>query len=124
VNGTGGSELLEAVRVFLREQVLPELEGYTAYNTRVAANAVGIVARELQQGGAIAALDRDLAQALALDPARGPVAVQVARGLRDGTLAADARLLDYLRARTLCAIAIDNPRYSGLAQARALWGDD
>ena len=50
-----------------------------------------------------------------------PVTVQVARGLRDGTLAADDRLVDYLRRRTLLAISIDNPKYSGLQQARDRW---
>jgi len=123
VNGTSGPELLEAVRRFLREEVVPELDGFRAYNTRIAANAVGIAARELEQGWRIAELDGQIAAELALDPSAGPVATQVAVGLRDGTLNADARLLDYLRRRTLCAIAIDNPRYSGLAQARALWGE-
>ena len=49
-------ELLSAVRQFLREQVLPELQGFKAYNTRVAANSLGIVARELQLGIDVAEL--------------------------------------------------------------------
>lgn len=123
MSGTDAGELLDAVRAFLREDVLPELEGFKAYNTRVAANALGIVTRELALGAGLAELDAQVAAALELDPADGAVTVQVARGLRDGTLVADERLLDYLRRRTLLAISIDNPKYSGLRQARARWGE-
>jgi len=123
VSGTDLAELLDAVRAFLREDVLPELEGFKAYNTRVAANALGIVARELERGPRLAQLDRDMGAALGLDPGMGPVTVQIARGLRDGALAADDRLLAYLRQRTLLAIEIDNPKYSGLQQARERWGN-
>ena len=121
MSGTDAVELLVAVRAFLRADVLPELEGFKAYNARVAANALGIVERELAMGSRLADLDRDAGAALGLDPGAGPVAVQIARGLRDRSLAVDDRLLAYLRQRTLLAIAIDNPKYSGLKQARERW---
>jgi hypothetical protein len=35
---------------------------------------------------------------------------------------ADERVLTYLKQRTLLSIAIDNPKYSGLQRARALFG--
>ena len=38
-------------------------------------------------------------------------------------LVADDELLNYLRKRSLLAIVIDNPKYSGLQQARARWGE-
>lgn len=117
------AELLDAVRQFLRQDVLPELEGFKAYNTRVAANALGIVARELEHGAGLAQLDAHIAAQLGLDAAAGAIAAQIARGLRDGTLVADARVMSYLKRRTLLAIAIDNPKYSGLLQARARWGE-
>jgi len=123
VSGTDATELLDAVRAFLRAEVLPELQGYTAYNTRVAANALAIVARELAMGSQLAQLDSAMGATLGLDTDAGPVAVQIALGLRDGSLAVDERLLAYLRQRTLLAIAIDNPKYSGLAQARERWGE-
>ena len=115
-------ELLTAVRQFLCEQVLPELDGFKAYNTRVAANALGIVARELEMGAGLAELDARIAVSLGLDTQAEPVTRQIALALRDGTLAVDDRLLTYLRQRTVLAIAIDNPKYSGLQQARELWG--
>ncbi len=116
-----GMELLEAVRQFLRQEVLPELDGFKAYNTRVAANALGIVARELQMGAGLAELDTQIATTLGLDAQAGAVTQQVALALRDGTLVVDDRVLAYLKQRTLLSIAIDNPKYSGLQQARALW---
>ncbi len=44
------SELLEAVREFLTGQVMPATSGQVAFHTRVAANVLGIVARELELG--------------------------------------------------------------------------
>ena len=113
-----GVELLEAVRLFLRQEVLPELDGFKAYTTRVAANALGIVAREMQMGAGLATLDEQIAAELGLDAQAGPIPRQIALALRDGALVADQKILSYLRQRTLLAIAIDNPKYSGLAQAR------
>ena len=43
-------ELLEAVRVFLEEQVVPALEGTRQFHVRVAANVLAIVGRELAHG--------------------------------------------------------------------------
>ncbi len=122
MNTTQGVELLEAVRQFLRQEVLPELDGFKAYNTRVAANALGIVAREMQMGAGLVELDAQIATTLGLDAQTGAITQQIALGLRAGTLAADERVLTYLKQRTLLAIAIDNPKYSGLQQARARWG--
>lgn len=47
-------ELVEAVRAHLRDTVGPELDGAAAFQTKVAANALGIVARELGLGPAMA----------------------------------------------------------------------
>lgn len=44
------SELLEAVREFLTSQVMPGTSGQLAFHARVAANVLGIVARELELG--------------------------------------------------------------------------
>jgi hypothetical protein len=123
MSATTSAELLAAVRNFLREQVLPELDGFKAYNTRVAANALGIVARELELGTAMAALDQQMAAELGLDAQSVSIPRHIALALRDGQMVADGKILTYLRKRTLLAIAIDNPKYSGLQQARARWGE-
>jgi Domain of unknown function (DUF6285) len=44
------SELLDAVRGFLTDQVMPATTGQLAFHARVAANVLGIVARELELG--------------------------------------------------------------------------
>jgi aminoglycoside phosphotransferase (APT) family kinase protein len=44
------SELLDAVRGFLTDQVMPATAGQLAFHARVAANALAIVARELELG--------------------------------------------------------------------------
>ena len=109
-----GPELLEAVAQFLREEVLPQLSGRTAYHLRVAANAVDLVCRELLLGraagegeaarlaallgqtGEPAALNRALCHAIAseaVDPA-------------------DPALIAHLWATTLAAVAIDQPSYA------------
>ena len=46
------SELLDAVREFLTGQVMPATTGQLAFHARVAANVLGIVARELELGAA------------------------------------------------------------------------
>ena len=45
-------ELLAGVAAFLRDEVLPQLGGASAYKCRVAANILAIVQRELVLGGA------------------------------------------------------------------------
>jgi hypothetical protein len=44
------SELLDAVREYLTDQVMPATTGQLAWHARVAANALAIVARELELG--------------------------------------------------------------------------
>ncbi|MEU5948443.1 DUF6285 domain-containing protein [Micromonospora sp. NPDC047465] len=46
------AELVAAVREFLADEVLGAVAGATRFHTRVAMNALGIVERELAQGGA------------------------------------------------------------------------
>ena len=118
MSGTDASELLTATRAFLREELLPELEGFKAYSTRVAANNLAIVARELAQGHELRAIDDDIAARFGLDAGIGPVATQLALALRDGRVAADAELVSLLQQRALKSIEIDNPRYSGYLLAK------
>jgi hypothetical protein len=124
VSQTHADELLLAIRGFLRSDLLPQLEGFNAYTTRVAANSLGIVARELQLRPELDRLDTQAAAAYNIDPDGGPVARQLALKLRDGELAVDANLVQYLKQRTLQSLAIDNPKYSGYLLARERWRTD
>jgi aminoglycoside phosphotransferase (APT) family kinase protein len=57
------SELLDAVRGYLTDEVMPATSGQLSFHARVAANVLGIVARELELG--TAPDDSDLARAVA-----------------------------------------------------------
>jgi len=123
MSGTDSEELLAAVRAFLKSEVLGELEGFKAYQLRVAANALGIVERELALGDAVVALDREMAAILQIDSSAEPLPRIIAQRLKMRSLVLDERLLSYLRQRAQLVLAIDNPRYSGLQQSLQRWGD-
>lgn len=118
---THADELLLAVGNFLRSDLLPQLEGFSAYTTRVAANSLGIVAREMLLRPELDRLDATAAAVHGMQSDDGPVSRQLALKLRDGELAVDANLVHYLKQRTLQSLAIDNPKYSGYLLARERW---
>ncbi len=122
-------ELLEAVRMFLEEQLVPVLEGTRLFHARVAANVLAIVGRELAGGeDALRSEWRRLTRVLGAgeDDAPGGGAALLA-GVRalNGTLAerirrgdADddpwrAEVLTHLRATSAERLAIANPKYAG-----------
>ena len=98
---TDADELLAAVRAFLRNDLVPRLEGFEAYATRVAANSLAIVERELRLRPELERLDDAACTAFGLDQEDEAVPRQLALRLRDGKLPVDDELLDYLRRRTL-----------------------
>jgi aminoglycoside phosphotransferase (APT) family kinase protein len=118
-------ELVEAVRGFLLDELRPGLEGKRAFDALVAANALGVVARELERGPAHDALERagaiellggapELAARSSADLARA-----LARAIRTGALdAGDPRLLEHLRRSADRKLAIDNPRYRPVSADR------
>lgn len=117
------TELLEAVRLFLREEVLPELEGFKAYNTRVAANALRIAAREIDKTPEREALDKVAVQKFELQDAEGSAASRLAKKIRDGEQEVTPELISWLKRHCLLRMAVDNPRYSGFQQASQQWTD-
>jgi len=116
---TPGSELLRALGIFLRERVQPGLDGYTAFENRVAVNLLAILEREAALGAVLDAMDRDVARGLGEACAASPSVL--ARALRDGAVEADAALLKRLRLRSLLSLEINSPRYSARDQARVRW---
>jgi len=108
-------EILAAIAAFLRGTLMLKTDPHTAYQARVAANAVDLVRRELElgaagedaelqrleallgQGGNLAALNAKLADAL-VSGAVGP---------------ATPGVLAHLRATTLEKLRVDQPNYSG-----------
>ena len=111
--------LLRALRDFLRDELRPRLSGYSAYQNRIAVNLLALLEREERYAVALRALDAHRLERLGFEGDAGLVCL--ARALRDGACDDTPALRRYLRERTLLRLAIDNPGYSGLAQARERW---
>ena len=111
-------ELVDAVRAFLEERAMPELKGHTAFHARVAANALGIVSRELTLGPGFAAAERkQLTDLLELDAPIDTLARELCRRIRSGEIDLQTPgLREYLVDATRNKVAIDQPHYSGLKQ--------
>lgn len=107
-------DLLQAVAIYLREQALPQLPGHAAYLARVAANALDIVRRQLQQAPVAdaAELQRDgnLAELNAL------LCQRIAAG--DIGLHTPG-LAEHLWQTTLDTLAVDQPGYDSYRRERA-----
>ena len=98
-----GAEMLTAVSEWLASNVKPLVSGRGRFDLAVARNALGIVARELNQ------------QPLASDRA-------LSADLLNGTAnLATPGMLARLRRMALDKLAADMPKYPALAMARALW---
>jgi hypothetical protein len=113
-------ELVKAVQNFIETKAMPELKGHTAFHARVAANALGIVARELELGPKAA--NSEKAQLIALlghDGTLDGLNRELCKQIRDGNLNIDSNALrQHLELTTLDKIAIDQPNYSGLKIAK------
>ena len=117
------AELLGAVKGFLMESVLPAVAGRDQFNTRVAANVLGIIEREQALSPALQALDREAAQRwLPEQASTEELPQQLARALAKRDIPVDPDFMAYLKARQLVLTAINNPRYASRAVAEARWG--
>jgi len=120
------AELLAGVRAFLRTEALPQLQGASAYQCRVAANILAIVGRELEQGAAadraeLAGLERLLgkraAPGLTPEAALDALNAELCAGIRSGAL--DGRrgeVFAHVRATVRAKLAIANPEYPALRE--------
>lgn len=113
-------ELIEAVRAFLEERAMPELKVHTAFHARVAANALAIVERELEQGPTAQTGERmRLMQLLGHEGPLDELNAELAKAIRAGELTLETPgLANHLWATTMDKVAIDQPNYSGLKAAR------
>lgn len=109
------AELVEAVREFLDAEVFPVLEGRKRFHTRVAMNVLAIVQRELEQGPAADAREREgLAELLpGVTGTLEELNTELCQGIREGTLdTTREQLVEHLRATTRDKLAIANPKYA------------
>ena len=121
-------ELLEAVRVFLEEQVVPALEGTRQFHARVAANVLAIVGRELAKGDDLLHGERrrlmtllDVAEDGVADTAAARAASvrdlneRLAERIRRGDANEGpwrAAVLAHLRTTAAERLAVANPKYA------------
>ena len=107
------TELIETVREFLHDRLLPVLTGHQAFEVRIAANLLAIALRELEQGPRATAAARErLARLVGHDGAIDEVEATLVERLRSGDLGvADGPLRAHLREEVRDRLAIANPRY-------------
>ena len=115
-----GAAILGAVAALLRDVLVPQLQGSAAFQARVAANAVDLVAREMRLGpvAEAAALQR-LRALLGHDGPPAALEAELATAIADGRLSDDTPgLQDHLWALTMDKLAIDQPSYAPYRDAQ------
>lgn len=112
-------ELLVSVRDFLREDARKALEGRSSFLALVASNSLDIVKRELTLGPAHLRGEHErLRKLFSSDDGIEALRTRLCEGLRDGSIALDLPgLTEHLRTTAANQLAIDQPKYSGLAAA-------
>lgn len=108
------AELLRAATDFLRERVLPELEGHAAFHGRVAANVLAIVQRELEIAPeANVAEHARLTELLGEEGSLDELNRELCRRIRSGDLdRATPGLIEHLWETAITKVAIDQPKYA------------
>lgn len=110
----GMSELLEAVRDFIRDEAAPELRGRKRFLAKVAVNTLEIIGRQLRSEQELNArelrsLTALLSRAGTLDELNRELCAQI----RSGSFTPDdPKLLEHLWSTTLAKISVDQPKYS------------
>lgn len=117
-------ELVTAVRDFIEQRAMPELKGHTAFHARVAANALGIVVRELELGGGAGDAEQVRLTVLL---GHGGTLLDLNRELcsriRAGKIGLDTPgFAKHLALTTRDKVAIDQPNYGGLKRFLAEGG--
>jgi hypothetical protein len=118
------TELLAAAIKFMRTPVTPEGAAHAAFITRVAANGLDIVRRELEDAPAYDAAETERLRALGFSGSLE----EMNRALCDKLAAGDMSLetpgvTEHLWANTMAKLAVDQPNYSGYRAALAERGE-
>ncbi|WP_315831341.1 DUF6285 domain-containing protein [Bradyrhizobium prioriisuperbiae] len=107
-------DLVRTVAQTLREKLMPQLSGSSAFEARVAANALDLVARQLERADASHATEMQRLESL-LDRTGTleDLNRELCARITDGRLAADdPGLKQHLWATTLDKLAVDQPTYA------------
>ena len=113
------SEIIAAVARFLKAEVVPELTGRTAFNVRVAANALEMMQRQLEtQPDAEAAETTSLKVILGAEGDLPTLNAEFSRRLAAGDLdLSTPGVPEHLWATTLAKLYVDQPTYWGYRAA-------
>ncbi len=109
------AELLEAIREFLAEDVMPAVDGRVQFHTRVAINALGMLEREARLGPELDAAERArLGALLGRDGDVASLTTELARRIRDGSLDDRGRdVIAAVRESVRAKLLVSNPEYLG-----------
>lgn len=109
--------LITAVADFIKS-IEGELSGRSAFHAKVAANALAIVARELEQQPR-AAEQAALAGFMGHDAGLDGLRAELCGRLRSGQLTPETPgLLEALQAVVVAKLSVDNPRYATLGRLK------
>jgi hypothetical protein len=105
--------LLEAAVKYLETELLPTLDGYHRFQTRVTVNVLNTVRRELELRGAQAKAERErLVAMLGHDGDVETLSRELAERIRAGTIAIDdPALRAHVRQSLADALTINNPKW-------------
>ena len=112
-------ELVASVRDFLRHHAMPLLKDHAAFHARVAANALDIVERELQQAPEQNAAElKRLKNLLDQDGDLDSLNRKLCAAIRKGEMNSETPgLIDHLWSTTLAKVAVDQPKYATYKRA-------
>lgn len=113
-------ELVTAVKEFIEKHAMPQLQGHTAFHARVAANALGIVQRELEFGPAANAAEQARLEAmLGIKGSLEELNRELCKRIRSGAIGMETPGIgEHMRATTYAKVGIDQPSYSGFKAAK------
>ncbi|WP_304825382.1 DUF6285 domain-containing protein [Candidatus Binatus sp.] len=105
--------LLKAAIKYLEEELMPTLGAYHRFKTRVTANALNIVRRELELRDTQAAAEHDrLVELLGHDGEVEALSAELAEKIRTGAVPLDLPgLRDHLHQSLSDALSINNPKW-------------
>ncbi len=105
--------ILQAAVKYLEEELMPTLTGYHRFKTRVTANALNTVRRELELRAAQAAAEHErLVALLGHDGDVEELSRELAKKIRAGAVALDdPKLRAHIRQSLADALAINNPKW-------------
>lgn len=112
-------EILETVAKLMRETLMPELSGRSAYLVRVAANALDLARRQIQREGAPDAEELGrLRTLLRSDGSLPELTRELCEAIEGHRITpATPGLVEHLWATTLEKMAVDQPNYAAYKRA-------